>query len=180
MMRSSLSRLVGPVGRAVPLIPCLAICLACATPFPVDSLEEGMTTETVRENFGAPEAMETKPAGVESSWTYVDEVQAWFLTVMSSTAFLPPCIIATAVAMPFGGEHWCDAVIPTVEKGEVVLHFEEEKLVRWEVIEPEPVPVVSSGYNWNTGPTLAEQMRESQRIKDIKHHKKGHTHHHGH
>jgi hypothetical protein len=41
--------------HVVLLVLSLVICLACATPFPVDSLEEGMTTETVRAEFGEPE-----------------------------------------------------------------------------------------------------------------------------
>ena len=41
------------------LVPCLLACLACTTPtpFPVDSLEEGMTPETVRVEFGEPESV---------------------------------------------------------------------------------------------------------------------------
>ena len=49
MMRSFLIRLANSVTRAALLVPCLLVCLACATPFPIDSLEEGMTHETVRE-----------------------------------------------------------------------------------------------------------------------------------
>ena len=78
----------------------------------------------------------------------MDEQQAWFLTVMSSTFFLPHCAIITAATMPFGAEHWCSAFMPTVEEGRVVLYFEDERLARWEVIEP--VPVVSSGSTWDT------------------------------
>ena len=73
MMRSFLTRLVNSTARDVLLVPGLLICLACATPFPIESLEEGMTAETVRESFGAPEAIETNPEGMESSWTYVHE-----------------------------------------------------------------------------------------------------------
>ena len=63
MLRSFLSRLVGSAPRSLLLPPSLAICLACATPFPIDDLEEGMTTETARENFGAPEAITPWPRG---------------------------------------------------------------------------------------------------------------------
>ena len=39
--------------RSFLLVPCLLICLACATPtptpFPIEKLAKGMTTETVRE-----------------------------------------------------------------------------------------------------------------------------------
>jgi hypothetical protein len=61
MMRSFPTRLVSSATRTVLLIPCLLICLVCATPFPIENLEEGMTTETVRERFGAPEAMGPHP-----------------------------------------------------------------------------------------------------------------------
>ncbi len=76
--------------------------------------------------------------------------------------------------MPFvGAEHWCDAGLPVVGKGEVLLHFEEEKLVRWDVIEP--VPAVSSGYTYQDPfpPTTLPS-------KDTAHHAKGHKHHHKH
>ena len=58
--------------RSFLLAPCLLVCLACATPFPVENLEKGMTAEAVRENFGASEAMGTEfpwPGRAESSWT---------------------------------------------------------------------------------------------------------------
>ena len=168
MLRSFLTRFPNSRIGFVLLIPCLLVCLACATPFPVENLEKDMTAEAVRENFGAPEA--TRGAG--SSWTYVDEQQAWFITVMSSTFFLVHCAITTAATMPFGAEHWCSALMPTVEEGQVVLHFEDERLARWEVIEP--VPVVSSGYV-----PLGASFQGFQGI-DMQHHQKGHKHHHGH
>ena len=175
-MRSFPTRLANSVTRTVFLAPCLLVCLACATPFPIESLEEGMTGEAVREKFGAPEAMGTQVVGADSSWTsYVHEEQNWFFTVMASTLFLPHCIFFTAATAPFvGAEHWCDVFLPVVGKGEVLLHFEEEKLVRWDVIEPVP-PAVSSGYTYQdpfpstTFPT-----------KDSIHHDAGHKHHHGH
>ena len=111
---------------------------------------------------------------MESSWTYVDEEQLWFFTVMFSTVFLPHCIILTAATMPFGAEHWCSA-IPTVEEKPVVLHFEAEKLVRWEVLAP--VPVVSSGYTYRD-PFPSTMTFPSKH--DINHHQRGHKHHHGH
>ncbi len=174
MMRSFPTRIANSLTRVVLLVPWLLICLACATPFPVENLEKGMTTETVRENFGAPEYIGTKRGSVVTRWYYVDEEQAWFLTIMSSTAFLPHCLLLTAATMPFGAEHWCADFIPTVEEGEVVLHFEDERLARWEVIEP--VPVVSSGYTYQD-PFPSTTLFPT---RDIKHHKKGHKHHHGH
>ena len=53
-MRSFPTRLVDSAAEVL-LIPCLLLLLACATPFPIESLEEGMTTQTVRESFGEPE-----------------------------------------------------------------------------------------------------------------------------
>ena len=51
MIRLFLTRLANSVTRTVLLVPCLLTCLACATPrtFPFENLEEGMTTEMVRE-----------------------------------------------------------------------------------------------------------------------------------
>ena len=57
-MRSFLTRLVGSAPRSLLLPPSLAICLACATPFPIENLKEGMAAETVLENFGLPEAVD--------------------------------------------------------------------------------------------------------------------------
>ena len=42
-MRSFLTRIVDSAVRAVLLIPCLLLCVSCATPFPIESLEKGMT-----------------------------------------------------------------------------------------------------------------------------------------
>jgi hypothetical protein len=36
------------------LVPCLLVCLACATPFPIEKLKEGMTAEEARQAFGEP------------------------------------------------------------------------------------------------------------------------------
>ena len=172
MMRSFQTRLVSSATAVVLLIPCLLIWLACATPFPIESLEKGMTAETVRMKFGEPEAIETKPRDVESSWTYVHEEQAWFPTVIFSSLVLPHCILFTAL-MPFYGGHPCFGQY--VEEKPVVLHFEAEKLVRWEVLAP--VPVVSSGYTYRD-PFPSTMTFPSKH--DIKHHQRGHKHHHGH
>ena len=161
--------------RSFLLAPCLLICLACATPipFPLESLEEGMTTETVRENFGAPEATNRRwdigdgPAVINGpavltgvSWTYVHGIYVY--------------------EMP------------------IVLDFEEEKLVRWEVLPLDPVVRTigwqgwkEGGWLWEAGPLADFHRRQDQRFwtlmmdyqqhkKDENHHKKGHTHHHGH
>ena len=94
MVRSFPTRLVDSAARVL-LLPCLLLFLACATPFPIESLEEGMRTETVRESFGEPEAIKTEPGGVESSWTYPHEEQNWFLTFHPFTPlFMIPFTLA--------------------------------------------------------------------------------------
>ena len=167
-MRSFLTRLVNSVPRAVLPVPCMLICLACATPFPIENLEEGMTAETVRESFGEPEAIGTEPPfGVATFWTYTHEEQDWFVT-------LHPMAPLIAAVIRVSENEWHNIY---VTRKPLVLHFEAEKLVRWEVIEP--APVVSSGYDaLGALDDMQKQQREWQRIKDIQHHKKGHKHHH--
>ena len=100
---------------------------------------------------------------------------------------LPHCALATAVTMPFGvdHDHWCSIGgkgIPTVAEGTVVLHFEEENLVRWAVIEPDWLARFSgngsSGYTYQD-PFPSTTFDQPSR-KDIRHHDRGHKHHHGH
>ena len=162
--------------RSFLLAPCLLICLACATPFPLDNLEEGMTYETVRENFGEPEAFGVDPpfdASAGTFWTYVHEEQDWFLTFHPFVQlfslvlrFIPPS--------PEVYDRWNFGYVNGMP---VVLHFEDEKLAHWEVIRP--APVVSSGYDaLGALRQQQQQQRMWQQMKDIKHHKEGHTHHH--
>ena len=147
--------------RSFLLAPCLLICLACATPFPLDNLEEGMTYETVRENFGEPVVTDavwdptifwrgTWAYHTESSLTYVDEEQNWKSSVLFS--LLLPHQIAFSVIGAVGSLvtgkldfRWDWAY---VERKPVVLYFEHEQLVRWKVIEPyyAPAPDIS----WST------------------------------
>ncbi len=160
-MRSFLTRLVdSAVG--VLLIPCLLLFLACATPSRIESLEEGMTAGRVRAEFGAPDATEAESESAESRWTYSHEEQNWAFTLFPLTPLVIPFTLAV-------GDGWKAAYV--ISKS-VVLHFEAEKLVRWEVIEP--VPVVSSGY---TDPFPSTMTFPT---KDSIHHGKGHEHHHGH
>ena len=100
-MRSFLTRFPNSRIGVVLLVPCLLVCLACATPFPIESLEQGMTYETVREKFGEPEAIRIaiscsrspcKPEGVESSWTYVHEEQNYAFTAYCAV-FSPMCVV---------------------------------------------------------------------------------------
>ena len=103
-MRSYLTRLGDSFTRTVLLFPCQLICFACATPFPVENLEEGMTQETVREKFGEPEETESAQPG-KSSWIYTNEEQDWFFTLFP----LSPVMTLMIAAMP--GVPW-DAVTP--------------------------------------------------------------------
>ena len=166
------------MARSFLLVPCLLIGLGCATPFPLDSLEEGMTTEAVREKFGAPEAISSEPGGMDSSWGYVNEEQNWFFTVISSTLFLPHCIFLTAATLPPGANGWCASALPTIEKGKVVLHFEEENLVRWETLPAPSVPTTDTyAYDSDLFETHPWPFPDHSK-KDTEHHRRGHDHHH--
>ena len=161
MMRSFLTRLVSSAPRSLVLIPCLLVCLACATPFPVENLEEGMTPLEVRESVGEPRFI--APNGV---WIYTHEEQEWVFTFFPLT----PLFIPLFAGLPDAS--WDEMY---VIKGDVFLHFNDGKLWRWQVTEPPPA--VSSGI-WDDpfpSPTFSFPSK-----KDIKHHKKGHKHHHGH
>ena len=145
--------------RSFLFAPCLLICLACATPFPVDSLEEGMTTEAVRENFGEPEAING------SSWTYLHEEKGfteWVATLVPLTYFTIPLNAAF-------GNSWDYTY---VLRGSVDLYFEGEKLARWRVL---------------TGPRRPEVQFDDDRefenwmdqnMEDFLDHQQGHDHHH--
>ncbi len=168
--------------RSFLLVPCLLICLACATPFPIESLEEGMTAETVRENFGEPEAIPTtEPEGMDSSWSSVHEERNWVNTVVFSSVLLPPCILLTPM-IAFGEGHPCFSW--NVERKPVVLQFAEGKLASWEVL-PDPRGSFwdqQSNYSQD-GQSLSEWMDQNQRDflrqqRDTAHHAKGHKHHH--
>ena len=126
-MRSFLTRLVNSVTRAVFLAPCLLICLACATPFPSENLKARMTTEAVREEFGAPKAVEARPGTAESCWTYWHEEQDWFGT------FFPLSPVSTLLTALLPWTLW-DAHY--VQRNSVFLHFEGGELVWWEAIPP--------------------------------------------
>ena len=131
MMRSFLTRFPNSLIGIVLLVPGLLICLACATPFPIESLEEGMTAETVRENFGEPVA----------TYTFWDPQVGVF----------PPAYDAKSSWTYYVG------------RKPVVLYFRQEKLIRWEVIEP----------------VYTEFYVPSDSLDSL-HHAAGHTHHHGH
>jgi hypothetical protein len=145
-VRSFLTRLVNSVTRVVFLAPCLLVCLACATPFPFENLREGMTAEAVREEFGAPEAMDTY-----SCWSYVHERQNWAATLLLSWG-IP--FAAAICAAPGEDCEWKDFYVVA---NMVLLDFEEEKLVRWEMVEPIEIgwecsrPLFAKKWNPTTG-----------------------------
>jgi hypothetical protein len=117
----------------------MLICLACATPFPFENLEEGMTVEAVRENFGEPEAMEGNSGVTESCWSYVHEKQHWPITLI-----LPWMLPLTSPLAALTGCPWNHFY---VMRSMVLLDFEEEKLIRWEVVKPIMV-------EWGTHPSV--------------------------
>ena len=124
-MRSFLTRVVSFVTRSILLAPCLLICLSCATPFPFEKLEEGLTAESVRAEFGAPRATETTSGAGKSCWTYMHEEQEWVNTLFPLTHLFIPVNVAF-------GRPWDDLY---VIRKPVLIHFEGEKLARWEGIE---------------------------------------------
>jgi hypothetical protein len=125
MARSFLTRLVDSVAQFF-LVPSLLVCLACATPFPLDRLEEGMTTKTVRQEFGEPVETHVDRRGREI-WQYAHEEQEWFTTIALHTVFLPHCALGALIVYPIAGEPLCQPY----DKYAVILRFEDEKLMRW-------------------------------------------------
>jgi hypothetical protein len=101
-MTSNADRSDGRVFKALLPGSLLMFSLACATPFALESLEEGMASEAVRENVGEPEAVESDPKEMTACWSYVHESQE---------------ILGTRTKL-------------------VLLDFEEDRLVRWDVYEP--------------------------------------------
>ena len=127
MVRSFPTRFPNPLTGVVLLVLCLLICLACATSFPIENLQEGMTTERVRDKFGEPESIQVRPGyTVSQRWCYLTEEQVWLRT------FFPLSLPLTVVMLPIAAFspniRWDDVY---VDKREVVLHFEKEKLVWW-------------------------------------------------
>jgi hypothetical protein len=104
MIRRFRIRIANSRSGVVLLIPCLLICLSCATPFPAEALEEGMTPLAIRQAVGEPRFI--APNGV---WIYTHEEQN-----------------------PGEG----------VVRSDVFLHFDDERLVQWQVTEPFPPPFV--------------------------------------
>ena len=114
--------------RTLPWLFCLLLCYGCATAFPFERLEAGMTVDAAREGFGMPEAIETGPGGLESCWSYYHEEQNW-----PGILFLFPHLPITFLVMPCFGCPWHS---PYIWRSVVLLDFDEEKLVRWELVGP--------------------------------------------
>jgi hypothetical protein len=108
--------------RAI-LVPFLLICLACATPFPFESLGEGMTAEAVHDEFGAPIA--TDP----NCLTYWHESQRWFFIFFPLTPLLIP-IIAAMEGIPLSEA----AHFSYVRQEPVLIDFDAEGLTKWELV----------------------------------------------
>ena len=130
--------LVGFIPLVVFLVPCLLACLACATPLPIENFEEGITAESVREEFGAPDAEEADLGeDAKSCWTYWHEERGWCPDPPSALwlldlALFPATILSIPVNAALPGVPWDLAY---VTRKPVLLDFEDEKLVRWEMIE---------------------------------------------
>lgn len=112
----------------------LLLCTGCATPFPFERLEAGMTPEAVRDALGPP----GETSEPDASWTYHDEEQLWVTSVFFSTVFLPHSVVLTGIgalanALTEPPEYVYDWMY--VRRRPVVLHFEDERLARWETLE---------------------------------------------
>jgi len=116
--------LVRRIARAAFLIPCLLICLACATPFPIENLEMGMTTREVRESVGEPRFNHR-----DQTWIYTHEEwrSRWFLP---PSPFFFAGLISIPVNAVWPNTSWDAQYV--VEK-EAFLHFEEGLLIGWQV-----------------------------------------------
>jgi hypothetical protein len=140
-MRSFLTRILRSAAAALFLTSGLLTCLACATPFLAQRLEEGMTPEAVRQTFGAP--IETESEGAESAWVYIHEelepipledgpmplrvavASIWGVSLSWGFA------LADLLTDELAGENWNHMY---VSRAPVVLHFSGGRLVRWEVL----------------------------------------------
>jgi len=120
----------------------LLLGLACATPFPIQNLEKGMTVGEIRAEFGEPRVTEEGPSQGSYSWTYVH--QAYDPIPLTEG----PMAVRTAAASIFGVAFtWGFALfdllfhdldmawnLTFVSLEPVVLEFEDEKLVAWELL----------------------------------------------
>jgi hypothetical protein len=116
--------------RSFLLAPCLLVCLACATPLPIENLEQGMTTEAVREDFGEPQAIDGDNIG--SVWRYTHEEQNWVGTAYC-TLFAPGCALMSPFTLLGEGETAFHLV--GVDERPLVLYFEANKLNSWVLLD---------------------------------------------
>jgi hypothetical protein len=141
--------------RSFLLALCLLVCLACATPLPIESLEEGMAAGTVYERFGVPEDIEPGLQGVKMSWTYVDENQFWPMFIF------PQAILTIPVLAAIPDTPW-DYFY--VRRRQVLLHFEAEMLVGWSV----------GAFSWTPTPYYGDPFWMHEMMRHP-----GHIHGHG-
>jgi hypothetical protein len=87
-----------------------------------------MTAEAVREEFGAPVAKEVGWLDTGPCWTYLHEKRRWLNNVLMFWAI--PFVAAICAA------EGCDWIDGYVTRKPVLLDFKDEKLVRWDMIEP--------------------------------------------
>jgi hypothetical protein len=130
-MRIFLTLFPNSVTRTVLLVPCLLVCLACATPFPIEQLEPGITMSTVQEKFGPSAAAET------DCLSYRHEKQDWFFT------FHPLVPLFIPITVAFEGMTWSEAAHSIyIHDRMLLIDFEEGQLSGSEIIKP-----VSDGYS---------------------------------
>ena len=206
--------------RSFLLAPCLLISLACATPFPLENLEEGMTMVQATEAFGEPSStnigelheavqllqkenariFEDLESTVDLSETRGPVArkleQSSTQTLRSLEEFLVELdearggegVVSTWV-YPHEEAHWGEVVILAIlpmagwlllsgdahiEKQEVELLFEGNKLASWETRPAPSVPTMGTYYVYqNPFPSTSFHS-----LKDTQHHKMGHDHHH--
>ncbi len=205
MSRSFLTRFPNSLIGVALMIPCLLICLACATAFPIESLKKGMTMEQATEAFGKPsstnaeelseavrllqkenrriyERLESAVDLSETRGPVARKLEQWSTeTLRSLERFVAELDEASSVqgvrstwVYPHEEVSWAGPEF--VVKKEVALLFEGNEGVRWETRLAPSVPATGTYVYQN--PTHDEWYWNHR--KDIKHHKKGHTHHHGH
>ncbi len=203
MVRSFPTRFPNSLTRTVLLVPCLLICLACVTPFPLENLEKGMTMERATEAFGEPSSTNTEElseavrllqkengriyerleSAVDLSETRGPVArkleQLSTRTLRSLERFVAELDEASGEqgvrstwVYPHEEFSWMPQV--GVVKKEVELLFDGNKLVSWETRRLPSVPTTGTYIYRDPFPSTMTFPS-----KDHRHHKKGHTHHHG-
>ncbi len=191
--------------RSFLLASCLVVCLACATRFPTESLEKGMTMEQATEAFGEPSSTNTEELSEavqllqkENDRIYERLESAVDLSETRgpvaqkleqlSTQTLRTLERFVAELDEASGEQGVRSTWvypheevswwpedPWVVKKEVELLFDGNKLVSWETRRLPSVPTTGTYVYRDPFPS---PMFPQHSPKDTKHHKKGHDHHH--